>query len=74
MIYDGSNESSSLLIELGCDDLGIGYLQSSGQNALLVFQSDESGTDVGFRILAQFRPGNKPFFILSQHMKNQYTV
>ena len=61
VIYDGSDESSPVLSDLDCGNLRGGYLQSSGQNALLVFQSDESEAGIGFRILAQFRPGNTPF-------------
>ena len=66
VIYDGINESSPILSDLGCDNSIFGinfgssrtYLQSSGPNALLVFQSDESKAHYGFRILTQFRPGN----------------
>ena len=63
VLYDGSTESSPVLNPLDCGSLGgnRAYLQSSGQNALLVFQSDESKADIGFRILTQFRPGNTPF-------------
>ena len=62
VIYDGSDENSSILNPLDCGSLvGGAFLQSSGQNALLVFQSDESEADIGFRILTQFQPGNTPF-------------
>ena len=64
VIYDGNNESSSFLGDLGYECGGYysgGTLQSSGQNALLVFQSDESKAGTGFRILIQFRPGNTLF-------------
>ena len=66
VIYDGSNESSPFLADLGyeCGYDRLGILQSSGQNALLVFQSDQSETDIGFRILVQFRPGITHFIMV----------